>query len=416
MRTLSHLKPIKPEGQVSTAEMYLLADAFTEFISASASLEASYEKLQLEVAYLSSELASRNSELKQSLAENERVHGALKQIVSSMPCGVLVVEADGAVTMINPEGRRLLDLGEEAIDRLSSISSASGIDFTGFLDRHAMIDGEQEFCQTAGGVKHWLSVNKRSLSLCDDAQTEKSGEQIILIVRDVTAHKQAEMERERARKATALSEVATILAHEIRNPLTSLELFAGLIAAGGDDVAECISHLRAGIRSLAGTVNNVLSIHGNGFPVMNPLNLNMLLRSSVEFTRPIADEAGVALRFRESGDGLQVMGNSSAMQQLVLNVVCNAIRHTPKGGFVSVEVASAEARPGFAKVSFSDSGTGIAPEHIDHIFSVGYSATGNSSGLGLAVCSQIVKQHQGTISVTSQRDSGTTFVVEIPTL
>lgn len=416
MQTLSHSALTKPAGQGSSSEICKLANAFSEFILASGSLEASYEKLQLEVSYLSSELAARNQALEQSLAENERVHGALKQIVSSMPCGVLVVEPNGVVSMINPECARLLAIDEASAATVKSISRASMIDLSGFLDRHARIDGEQEFCRVASGTKRWLSVNKRKLGLLNLTAVGRETQQIILILRDVTGQKQAEIEREQARKATALSEVATILAHEIRNPLTSLELFAGLIAGGGDDVPEYTSHLRAGIRSLAGTVNNVLSIHGNGFPVMNTLMLATCIRSSVEFTRPIADEAGVVLQFFESNDSLQIVGNSSALQQLVLNLVCNSIRHTPKGGKISVVVQSDKIRRGFASISFADSGGGIAPQHLDQIFNVGFSAAGSSSGLGLAVCSQIVQQHRGSISVKSRLNTGTTFVVELPTL
>ena len=99
------------------------------------------------------------------------------------------------------------------------------------------------------------------------------------------------------RQAVAISEVATTLAHEIRNPLASLELFAGLIENGGEDTSEWISHLRAGIRSLGGTVNNVLSLRGAGFPAMDTLNLVEVIHNSVEFVRPIADEAEISLTF-----------------------------------------------------------------------------------------------------------------------
>jgi signal transduction histidine kinase len=87
----------------------------------------------------------------------------------------------------------------------------------------------------------------------------------IWILRDITASKQAEQEREAARSAMALAEVSSILAHEIRNPLASMELFAGLIAE--DPRKRCavgFSSSRAGIRQLSGTVNNVLSIHCGG--------------------------------------------------------------------------------------------------------------------------------------------------------
>jgi len=397
----------------------LLAGAFTEFISASTRLEASYAKLQQEVTHLSYELADRNSELKASLAENERVHHALQQIVESMPCGVLVVEADGSISVINPEGRRLLDLDAIPVERIETVSAAAGIDLAGFLKRHSSAAGEQEFCRMSTSGKRWLAVHDRVLCQGNEGDgARREHKQTILILRDVTVHKQAEHERERARKATALSEVATTLAHEIRNPLASLELFAGLIAKGGEDTSEWVSHLHAGIRSLGATVNNVLSFHGAGSPALMTLNLSQAIRSSVEFARPIADEAGVALRFTSDAPEIDVQANSSALQQLVLNLVCNAIRHTSAGGKVHVSVRrdADDQQTGRAIVEFSDTGCGISSEHLDDIFRPGFSGSGTTSGLGLAVCSQIIKQHDGAIQVTSKPGMGTTFFVEIPAL
>jgi len=424
MQSFSHLEPINARTAAEKPQAGLLADAFAEFISASARLESSYAQLQQEVAYLTHELADRNRALKVSLAENERVHRALEQIVDSMPCGVLVVESDGSVSVINPEGRRLLDLGGSPAEHLDAISRVAGVDLAGFLRRRTGAEGEQEFCKTTfskttRNAKRWLSVHDRCL-FHGDEPGQGGRRQTILILRDITLHKQAEEERERARKATALSEIATTLAHEIRNPLASLELFAGLIAQGGDDSAEWVAHLHAGIRSLAGTVNNVLSFHGVGFPALAPLDLNAAIRSSVEFAGPIADQAGIALIFEADDSGLWVQGNSNALQQVVLNMVSNALRHTRLGGTVLVSVrrgpSSTDARRECAIVEFADTGSGIAPEYLDEIFNAGFSVNGGTSGLGLAVCSEIVKQHEGSIRVSSTLGFGTTFYVEIPAL
>jgi two-component system sensor histidine kinase FlrB len=419
MQNVSHLDPINVSGHFDESEVLHLADAFSEFIAASSRLEASYGTLQLEVAYLSHELAERNAALQASLAENERVHRALQRIVESMPCGILVVEANGHVSMINPEARRLLGLDQAPTMHLEAISAQAGIDLAGFLKRPASSEGEQEFCRTGANGRRWLSVHDRCL-FREEEMPATARRQTILILRDVTVHKQAEHERERARKATALSEVATTLAHEIRNPLASLELFAGLIAAGGEGSGEFVSHLHAGIRSLAATVNNVLSFHGLGFPALTALDLTESIRSSVEFARPIADEAGVQLSFSAPSQPVQVFGNSSALQQVVLNMLCNAIRHTGAQGSVTVSVGlirkGRKQKADRAVITFADTGSGIAPEHLDSIFRPGFSGSGNTSGLGLAVCSQIVKQHEGTIRVVSKPGAGTTFSVEIPTV
>jgi two-component system sensor histidine kinase FlrB len=419
MEFFSHLHPINPPAYSEQNEVGSLVDAFAEFISASTRLESSYAQLQQEVTHLSRELADRNSALKASLAENERVHRALQRIVDSMPCGVLVVEGDGSVSMINPESRRLLDLNESPAEHLDAISIVAGIDLAGFLRRRTGSDEEREFSKTTHRGKRWFSVHDRCLFHGDEPGLD-GRKQTILILRDITLHKQAEAERERARKATALSEVAMTLAHEIRNPLASLELFAGLIAAGGEDTAEWVSHLHAGIRSLAGTVNNVLSFHGAGFPSLTPLDLIASIHSSVEFVRPIADQAGISLAFEAEDPALWVAGNGSALQQVVLNMVSNSLRHTDPGGSVWVTVrrnqSATDATRSCAVIEFSDTGCGVAPEDIGEIFRAGFSVSGNTTGLGLAVCGQIVRQHDGSIRVVSTVGCGTTFYVEIPAL
>ena len=419
MELLSHLQPINANNFSAQAEVGSLIEAFTQFISASTRLETSYAQLQHEVAHLSRELAARNSALKASLVENERVHKALRGIVDSMPCGVMVVEGDGSVSMINPEVRRLLDVDQSPAVHLDALSLEAGIDLAGFLRRRTGGDQEQEFCKPTNRGKRWFSVQDRCLFHGDEPGTY-GRKQTILILRDTTQHKLAEAERECARKATALSEVAMMLAHEIRNPLASLELFAGLIATGGEDASEWVAHLHAGIRSLSRTVNNVLSFHGAGFPTLIPLDLIDSIKSSVEFVRPIADQSDISLTFDADDSGLWVNGNSSALQQLVLNMVSNSLRHTGAGGSVWVSVrrnqSTVDAGRSDAVIEFSDSGCGIAEEDLSEIFRAGYSASGNSSGLGLAVCDQIVRRHEGSIRVVSTLEIGTTFYVEIPAL
>jgi two-component system sensor histidine kinase FlrB len=123
------------------------------------------------------------------------------------------------------------------------------------------------------------------------------------------------------------------------------------------------------------------------------------------------------LRFDDAAAEVRIFGNSSALQQVVLNMVSNAIRHSPPGGEIRISVRVARREQGaFAVIEFSDSGCGIAAEHIEHIFRAGFSVSGGTSGLGLAVCAQIVKQHDGEIRVQSTPGAGTTFYVEIPTL
>ncbi len=401
----------------------LLADAFSEFIAASSVLESSYRDLQQEVARLGSELSERNAALTRSLDENDRMRAALQQMLDSLPCGVLVLSHADRIVMINPEGRRLLELKNAPIESLQALSAFCQIDFvsigkgsTGAIDIELNPDGRLG--------NRWLAISCRQLdSAADSARHSACHSELvsrlksIWILRDITANKLAEQEREAARRATVLAEISTILAHEIRNPLASLELFAGLLEQEPSQAAEWISHLRAGIRTLSGTVNNVLSLNSESKLRLTSVRLAACIESGVEFVRPIADQAGVSLNFSVSAAMISVLGNEDAIRQIVLNILCNAIRHTDSGGRITVSLAQrTKARINRAVVTLQDTGSGMPEKVVAQIFDPGFSGTGETPGLGLAVCKRLMDQHGGEIRVSSQVNEGTKFELEFPAI
>lgn len=397
----------------------LLADAFSEFISASSVLEESYRDLQREVTHLGSELAKRNADLTRSLAENDRMRAALQQMLDSMPCGVLVLNSDQRIVMINPEGRNLLELGEARIDNLRDLSRVSQVNFEA-LCRGLNEQADTEICIETETGSRWLAIGNRRLfsASTNSGSTDQSPKlESIWILRDVSATREAEKQREAARRTMVLAEISTVLAHEIRNPLASLELFAGLIANDRGANSEWISHLQAGIRTLSGTVNNVLSLNGEVKPHLVRVPLSACAEGGVEFVRPIAEQAGVEISFF-AGDGrLSILGNEDAIRQIILNICCNAIRHTAAGGRIQVSTKSLEFQgERHAVIEIADSGCGIPEESIGHIFDAGFSSTGETPGLGLAVCKRLMSQHGGEIRVASRINEGTIFQLEFPTI
>jgi two-component system sensor histidine kinase FlrB len=400
----------------------ILTDAFVNFIHASSQLENSYRDLQMEVHGLSRELADRNDALKITLEENEHIRIALQQIVDSMPCGVLVVERSGEISLINPESEQMLGLDTMPTERksrltLNEVGLWSGINLEIACQGAPIHDRGQEFCIHNRSGKRWLEVRTRHLF--NRSHQQGTPNQTIFILQDITAQKLAESERDSSRKAMALAEISTILAHEIRNPLASLELFAELIEQDGERAKEWISNLRAGIRSLSGTVNNVLSFHGNGSLHLSPISLSMLISNSIEFVRPLANQAGVCLLWSDPGYDVMITGNNDSLRQVVLNLTSNAIRHTPSGGSIAVTLQAAnKAADGFPQneilVQFSDTGCGIRPDQIARVLEPGFSGSGDTSGLGLAVCDRIMKIHGGKISVDSLPFAGAQFVLHFP--
>ena len=407
----------------------LLAEAFSEFVSASARLELSYRDLQAEVAELSHSLAERNQALGESLSENRDMQLALRQVLHSMPCGVLVVNKEGTLQLVNAEAARLLDLPIDEPDapiHLDTVLGGIGKDLFCTIVSDAALGNqarEQEFsfdlpdAEGRPTERHWVLISKVRLPEKPGGRAggPANGE-VVLTLRDISARKRMEAEREAAREAVALAQVSALLAHEIRNPLASLELFAGLIADNPERTGEWLSHLRAGIRGLSGTVNNVLLLHGGGNPRLERLELSEEATTAVEFLQPVARQHSVVLGLDfVDQEQLWLHANKSALHQLLINLCSNALRHTPPGGSVQLRCgAQGSKRKRTVRVSVIDTGAGIAEEHLSHLFESGFSGSGTTPGLGLAVCDRLMRQHGGSIHVASRLGHGSTFTLEFP--
>jgi len=396
LSTLLH--PI--EAGVVALDERSLTLAFASFTEAAASLERSYVQLQAEVARLRHELEDTNRDLASSLDNNHRMRRHLNRILQGLPCGVLVREADGQVSVANPETERLLG---------ADCTSALPGWIRDLLDRTQGGRNELEY-RCGVPAAEWITVRRAQLSA-------EEGGSAIFILQDVSELKRLEREHEELSRRQALAEMSSLLAHEIRNPLGSLELFAGLLAESDLDGEErnWVRQLQAGLRTLAATVNNVLHFHSRPSPGLAPTDLGHWLRSTYDFLRPLAQRAQVRMELRQELDGVLVAADRHRLEQVLLNLALNGFRFMPDGGVLEIRGGvSSQAGEPTAAVEISDSGPGIAAEDRERIFLPGFSTCAGSPGLGLAVCKTIMQQHGGAISVDSQLGLGTTFKLEFP--
>jgi two-component system sensor histidine kinase FlrB len=397
--------------QNAGASAAMLAEAFDAFMATAGRMESSYSQLQAEVAQLRAELEERNAALTVSLQENRKIRAALQQILQALPCGVIVMDHQDAVVLINAEAERLIAAPFKNILSVNDIPAIVAAKLKSAIAH----DDEHEFFLES--ECRWLSVRKSKLDLTDPQNSlDGLGERTILILRDVTARKKADEHRERSRDMVSLGEMAAVLAHEIRNPLSSLELWTGLLAkqsAGDQEAGFVIENLQAGVRSVSATVNNVLQFHNTGTINRKPIRLSSVLENSVAFVRPLADQAGIKLTLHASLGKAEILGDANGIQQVILNLAINAFRHTARGGTFSIRATLKDA--GRVAIQFTDSGEGIPEADLPAIFEPKVKTT-NGPGLGLVICKRIIDQHQGTLRVESQRGRGTTFVVELPTL
>jgi PAS domain S-box-containing protein len=389
-----------------------LAEAFKAFMATADRMEASYGQLQAEVARLRRELEERNAALTVSLTENKNIRAALKRILDALPCGVIVIDANDGIVLVNPEASRLLGTSGNSTSLLQQFPAH----IQPLLKKAIARDDEHEIAVDAEKTSRWLSIRRTALHV-DPSQDNGSGaDQFILILRDVTARKEAEQQRETSRKMLALGEMAAVLAHEIRNPLGSMELWTSVLdkqSAMNEEGKYCVEHLQAGIRSLSATVNNVLQFHGHGSACLVRLKLKTVLQNGIAFIRPLAEQAEVKLAVNLEIDREEIEGDPNGLQQVILNLAINAFRHTPAGGSLTI---SARLRDNMVIVDFADTGEGIAEPDLNHIFNPGFSGNNQRPGLGLTICQRIMEQHRSTIRVHSRACQGTRFSLEFPIL
>jgi len=171
------------------------------------------------------------------------------------------------------------------------------------------------------------------------------------------------------------------------------------------------------VRSLSAVVNNVLRFHSGGSSNLKPTKLSDALRTAVNFVQPLARQTGVLLTSQLTLGATEIAADATELQQVILNLVCNALRHTPVGGLIRLGARlECKSEKQIAIVEVADGGSGIRAEDLPHVFEAGFTTTRQSPGLGLTVCQRIVEQHNGTITATSELGKGSTFRMEFPIL
>ena len=380
-----------------------LARAFASFTEAAGSLERTYGQLQGQVAHLRQELEVTNRDLAKSLEENHRMRERLRRILEGLPCGVLVVESGTRISILNPEAARLLGGVAENKEGLPPALSAA-------LDAAREAGEEPELPLPSGGeaTPIWIAVRHAWLEPNEPHATS------VFILRDISEAKKLEHDRENLQRQQALIEMSALLAHEIRNPLGSLELFAGLLAEANleGESRRWIEHVQAGLRTLSATVNNVLHLHNTPQPECAPADAGQLLDWAYEFLLPLARQARVELQMINGLRGVSIHADRHRLEQVLLNLALNAFRFMSGGGWLSIRGADLGADG--IEITVRDTGPGIAPDDLPRIFEAGFSTRPGSSGLGLAVCQRILEQHGGTIRVESRPGEGATFRLRLP--
>jgi len=248
-------------------------------------------------------------------------------------------------------------------------------------------------------------------------------------VRRETAARIAAMEQLRhADRLKTVGRLASGVAHELGTPLNVISGRASLIASGrlsAEEVASSARTIKSEAERMTRIIRQLLDFARPNTPHWVDADLRQIVRQTIELLAPAAQKQNVTLALNGQADGRTVQVDVGQIQQLVTNLVMNAIQAMPEGGRVNVGIHPARARPpaghdaaegDYFRIDVRDEGKGIAEADLAHVFEPFFSTkeVGQGTGLGLSISHGIVLEHGGWIDVTSQPDKGSCFSAYLP--
>jgi PAS domain S-box-containing protein len=392
-------------------EIGKLATAFNHMVA-----ELAQQRLALEDA---------NAELRRGFEELTDLKSYTDNILASLTTGIVTVDLEGRVVTLNPAAELMTgffagevrgryctevfahtpDLAELLMETLATRAAVPGLTVTLRRRNGRTVPVELAAAPLRGGEGKELGV--------------------IGVFRDLTRVRQLEDRLRRSDRLAAIGELAAGLAHEIKNPLTSLLTFSRHLPRRFEDAEfrqKFQSVVPRELERINTIVERLLELARPARLAFKPLRVPALLERVLELYGERLEAQGVRIVRDWRRDVPVLWADQEALYRALVNLVANALDAMPRGGMLTLRVGLSDAdtlagaRSGARRlaVEVEDSGTGIAPTDLDRVFNPFFSTKEGGTGLGLALTQKIVEDHGGSIDVRSTLGSGALFRIVLP--
>lgn len=236
----------------------------------------------------------------------------------------------------------------------------------------------------------------------------------VVVIRDVSDHRRLEEQIRRLDRLSSLGELSAGIAHEIRNPLSSVKLDTQLLArqlAGDPRRRKIVGNILDAIEKIEQVVRSTLNYARPEEPAFQRFSLCHVIDQSLDVVQAQLKKAGIISVFERPNPPPLVFIDPNQIQQVFVNLFLNAVHAMPGGGRLEIRM---EHGYNMVSVEISDTGVGIAPENLSKIFNPFFTTRSQGTGLGLSIVQRIMERHQASVEVNSRIDSGTTFVLCFP--
>ncbi|MGE5360936.1 MAG: ATP-binding protein [Bacteroidales bacterium] len=368
---------------------------------------------------MASELAASRRKLERSAVDLQRKHEEVEErrhyietILERIATGVVSVDAAGRISTVNTAAGRLLGLDAGVVgEPAAAVFGRSELAMLGTLLERATKEGGESQAQEVALVRDGRELHLAAVATTLHGEAGGSDARV-LVFDDITP-------LIRAQKVAAWREVARRLAHEVKNPLTPIQLsaerlrrhFTNAPAPAQALVEECTTAIITEVESLKGLVDEFSQFARMPPPKRVPTDLHELLSATVALYNGLFQEVAIHCRFAAALP--PVLVDPEQIRRVVINVVDNAIEAMERRGEVAIETAHDDSAH-IARLVIADNGPGIPASEREKLFLPYYSTKRRGSGLGLAIVRRIVVEHGGTVDVTHNVPKGTRFTIELP--
>ena len=342
----------------------------------------------------------------------EQERDFVARIVDNLASGLVVMDTEGIIQRLNPRAAAMVGASEEELRGQPISRWVLDENLTGRL---GALEGplEAELKLAQGGTI--------PVKISGTAQVDDTGRALgtILVLEDLQQIRVLEnKERERERLAT-IGEVASGIAHEVRNPLFGISSVAQILRMEGITRAEhrpLLDALLAETERINRMVEELLYYGRPSALSLSPVDLETVWQSILLLNANEIENRQLRVETSFAGEMSPVSADPGRLRQVFLNLLKNAMEATPPGGRISVEV-----KPSFlagvedgSLVLVQDDGAGMSPEKLSKIFELFFTDKRGGSGLGLPICKKIIEDHGGRIEVETHPSQGSTFKIWIP--
>jgi PAS domain S-box-containing protein len=351
----------------------------------------------------------------------EEVKGLARHILESIPTGVLTINRNGQVTAVNPSAvatlkRSTEELLGQSYEQIFHKGDLIRIALDEALHSHRHVDHHD--------MPYGTGDQSRTIRLTTADLTGDQGRSVgvIALLKDVTEELDLERRVRVADKLAGLHTLSAGVAHELRNPLSAIDLNLHLLeeelrgsSQPSSTLDKYLHVLNAETRRLSAILDNFMRFARPGALRLHAVDTKRLLSHIMSLLQYEAQERRIQLITKTSENLPSLMGDETEISQVLVNVIVNAFQAMPNGGVCHVIAKGITTdEKEWVELTVQDSGIGIKEAELSRLFEPFYTTKTAGSGLGLAIAYRIVQDHDGTIQVTSTPDLGTTVAIKLP--